>query len=186
MIRKNFVPLLIKTLFIQLVAISAVSCLSVRPAGVKGGKSLYEAFFTGDEGVQYFIKPLGFTQNNSSKEKLYIDFTFRYKDSIKDSVTVNFSLANEILFKSLDSIIFFNREERLSSTKLKLLFNEGKKEIYTSRFTTKLSLKEVYSLFNNSIWKITVINENQQFIYIPDKKGKKSIEILKRELFSIM
>src|SRR5690606_7037547 len=75
------------------------SCFSVKPGTSRSARNLYQNFFIGEEGSQYFIKPIAF--ENDEKEKLQLDITFRYKDEVKDSATVNFSIVTKELNKTI-------------------------------------------------------------------------------------
>ena len=42
-------------------------CLGVKNSTKNSGKNLFETFFVGNEGIQYFIKPLTFKDNNKNQ-----------------------------------------------------------------------------------------------------------------------
>ena len=69
-----------------LIALFIIGCIGVKPGSEPGGKKLFETFYAGEQGSQYFIKPL--VLKNATKEKLTIDFSFRYKTEVKDSAIV--------------------------------------------------------------------------------------------------
>ena len=175
----------IKPFIVLIFIISLSGCISIKPAAEKSGKSLFETFYVGEEGTQYFIKPLTFT-NYSNEEKLNIDFTFRYKNEVKDSVTVNFSLLSSNIFKSIDSFSFSNTTNKIISKNIKLLFNEKKNKLFKSRFSTKISLIEFNKMFVSNEWKITIFSPEFSSTYIADKKTKKRINKLRDNVFILL
>jgi hypothetical protein len=179
-------------IFVRLIVLSLISsivlldsCLSVKPSATKSGKNYFESFYTGESGTQYFIKPLVFIAKNSN-DKLFIDFTFRYKNEIKDSVIVNFSIVSASMYRSIDSLIISNKNTYIESNSVDLLFNEKKKTTFLSRFTTRFSLKETNELFQNSEWIITLKNQNQKTPFRPSGKSNNAIVTLKNKLFVLM
>ena len=162
--------------------ISLASCVSVKPTSSKSAKNLYETFFTGEEGTQYFIKPLKF--ENNSKELLYLDVTFKHKKVIKDSATVNFSILNNNAFNDIDSLIIGNDKKATTIKNINFLFSEKTNKGYKSRFSGKLPLQQIQTLFTNSNWKLTLYKENNTK-FTASKKSKKSIDKLNLNIFSI-
>ena len=82
--------LLIATVFLS-------GCFGIKPEKSGASGKLYETFFVGDEGTQYFIKDIKFSSNLNS-DQTWTDITFRYKNELKDSATINFSFLNAKLF----------------------------------------------------------------------------------------
>ena len=159
------------------------SCVSIKPSSTKSGRNYYETFYVGEDGTQYFIKPLLFETKNTS-EYLFVDFTFRYKNEVKDSVIVNFSFKSASIYKSIESIKISNENVEVSSNNIELLFNETFKSGYTSRFTTKFSLSETKELFNQNEWIINITNQTSS--YWPHRKTRKAISSLKDGVFILM
>ncbi len=157
-------------------------CFSVKPGTTKSGKHLFDTFFVGEEGTQYFIKPLTLV-NKQNKETVYIDFTFRYKNQVRDSVNVNFSLISAKVFKRIDRFKLSNTENEIVCTSLNLLFNEKDNKLYKSRFSTKFSLEEFHKMFDDNNWEITVFNDGETESFIAENKTKRSISILQEEIF---
>jgi hypothetical protein len=160
-------------------------CLSVKPTSTKSGKNLFESFFVGEEGTQYFIKPVLFSIEET-KEELVLDITFRYKNMIKDSAIVNFSIKGPMIYKNIDSLKISNTNLEINSSNIKLLFNEKTKNGFTSRFTTKIALNETKNLFNNDEWAFTTFNNSQLNKFKPAKKTQKAINILREKVFVLM
>ena len=154
------------------------SCLSVKPGTTKSGAgSLYETFFVGSDGTQYFINPLKFTGNN--KDELLVDFTFRYKDQVKDSVTCNFSIVSDEKIKKLDEALLVAGEMSVKLEKITLLFNEKKGNQFVSRFSGRLLQADFNQLFNVGYFTVAI----GQAVYKPSSQTQKSIKKLNDKLF---
>lgn len=167
-----------------LLLIIACGCFSVKPSSTKSGKKYFETFYVGDEGTQYFIKPISF-KSEKSNEDAVLDFTFRYKSEIKDSAIVNFSIKSALIYKSIDSLKISNKNMEVKSDKIKLIFNE-KKSSFISRFSTKLSVKEVKDLFNNNEWVLVLYSRSQTEKFSPHRKATKAISVLSDKVFILM
>jgi hypothetical protein len=161
------------------------SCLSIKPSTTKQGKKDFETFYVGEEGTQYFIKPI-FFKDEKSKEDLILDITFRYKNEIKDSAIVNFSIKSTIIYKTINSLKLSNKDTEIKSDNIVLLFNEKNKTGFTSRYSTKFSLKEIKELFNNDSWGVTIYNQNIITKYEPYKKTIRAINAVRERLFVLM
>ena len=160
-------------------------CLSIKPAGVKSGKNLFETFYVGEDGTQYFIKPLIFL-NTQNREEIHIDFTFRYKNVVKDSVILNLSLQSSNIFKSIDSLSLSNTTHKIINKDIRLLFNEKRNNLFNSRFSTKFSLIEFNRMFDNDDWTIIVYKDKAYNTYVSEKKTKKAIKKLQEKIFILL
>ncbi|MDD2636080.1 MAG: hypothetical protein PHW82_11340 [Bacteroidales bacterium] len=174
-----------KILIIVSMLIFFSGCISLKPGGAKSAKKLFETFYVGEEGTQYFIKPLVFS-NNQNKEKMLIDFTFRYKTEIKDSVTVNFSLLSPNIFKKIDSLSLSNSANTIISQDFNLLFNKKEKKFFNSRFSAKISLIEFKDMFTKDDWTINVYQPNFSITYVSGNKTNKAIKTLQENIFIIL
>jgi len=172
----------LKTFIVLSFFILLTGCLSIKPSGVRSGKNLFESFFVGEEGTQYFIKPLVFL-NIQNKEEIRLDFIFRYKNVIKDSVIVNFSLVGNNIYKNFDSLSLSNKTHKIKSKSINLLFNEKKSKLFYSRFSTKFSFLEFNRMFDNNDWTILVYKDKASVTYVSDKKSKRAIKKLQEKLF---
>lgn len=161
------------------------SCFSVKPSSIKSSENYFETFYVGEQGTQYFIKPILFKSKNSNDE-LFMDFTFRYKNEIKDSVIVNFSVKSSFIYKTIDSLMISNKNTEIKSNEVELLFNEKDKTDFVSRFTTKFSLKDITEIFDNNDWVLTINNQNQTTDYIPHRKAYLTINTLMDKIFILM
>lgn len=176
--KHSFFKILVLTGFITFF----FSCSVFRPAGYKTGDNLFKTFYVGKEGTQYYINPLSFESKENS-QRLSMDFTFRYKDDIKDSATVNLSLFSPQILKNLDSISIANANHSVMSKKIKLFYNKKEKKGFLSRFSTKIALKDINEIFKNSDWKIGVYKNGTIFNFIPSKRTKRDIEKLRDNVF---
>jgi hypothetical protein len=158
------------------------SCFGVKSSSTKSGKKLFETFYVGEQGTQYFIKPITFF-NDKNKDELQADFTFRYKDALKDSVIMNFSLETINIVKKIDSITIFSQENKASSKKVNLLFNESKGKLFKSRFSVKILLTELNKLFQNKDWKIQLYFDGTTQNYLPENSTKNAIKKLNDKVF---
>lgn len=174
----NFVPLILMLLLFS-------SCLSIKPSTTKSGKNYFETFFVGEEGTQYFIKPILFIDEKSS-ENLILDISFRYRNEIKDSATVNFSIKSSTLYKSIDSLDISNQDNKIESDQLVLLFNEKSKTGFTSRYSTRFSLNDIKEMFNNDTWEITIYNQNKVTKYKPHRKTTTAVNAVRDRVFVLM
>ncbi len=172
-------------LLLFLIPILYNSCSSVKPTTTKSGKSYFETFYVGTEGTQYFIKPLSL-KNNKTKETLLMDMTFRYKDQIKDSSIVNFSIKSPKLYKSADSLEITTKTTHIKADKVKLLFNEKSGDDFISRFTAKIPLRKIKEMFDRDDWTFTLHHPTQIKVYETDKKTAKSIAALRKKVFILM
>jgi len=158
------------------------SCLAPKKGSSNSAPKLFETFYVGDEGTQYFIKPLFF--KDLSNNRLTLDITFRYKDKIKDTAIVNISLLNSERFKSIDSLKISNDSVSLVLKDFKFLFSERLKGDFNSRFSTTGQLEGIFTLFNQNNWLLTVYTQNSVSKYSPPKDTKKKITKLQYSVFS--
>ncbi|MFV0541845.1 MAG: hypothetical protein ACK5MZ_11550 [Aestuariibaculum sp.] len=171
-------------LYLGLVVIT-VSCFSVKPGSTKTAKHLYEEFFVGEEGTQYFIKPLAF-KGEDNNEYLEMDFTFRYKKVLKDtdSASINISLITQNITKTVDSLLIGNGKTTIKIKNLDFLFTDRKKDLFLGRFNSKISLVDLDTLFKNSEWNLTLYNSNTSILkFSSESSTKKNVEKINYELF---
>ena len=160
-------------------------CLSSKPSGGTKAKNYFETFYVGQEGTQYYIKPLNFSSKDG-KEKLFADLTFRYKDKVQDSAIVNFSIKGPNLYKSLSKMAISNGKTEFNGGKIDLLFNEKDKDVFESRFSSKVSLIELKELFEKDAWTMTIEGDQGQILFKADNKAEKAIDALNNKVFVIM
>ena len=160
-------------------------CLSIKPSTTKSGKNYFETFYVGEEGTQYFINPILF-KDEKSNEDLILDITFRYKNEIKDSAVINFSIKSSIIYKTIDSLKLSNNDIKIERNQLVLLFNEKSKTGFTSRYSTKFSLKEIKEIYNNDAWEMIIYNQNKITTYKPHRKTIRAINTVRDRVFVLM
>lgn len=159
------------------------SCMGFKAGGVKSGSSLYETFYVGEDGTQYFIKPLSFTGKNGDDIKL--DFTLRYKDQIKDSAIINLSFVTSENFNKVETISIQNDNVTTTLNNISFIFSERDNVKYNCRFTTRISLMELNKLFKNSNWNILSNRNQSSESYVATKATKSKIDKLDKKIFSI-
>ena len=176
---------LLSLLTLTLILILHNSCSSIKPTTTKSGKSYFETFYVGVDGTQYFIKPLSLKEN-TTKETLLVDITFRYKDQIKDSSIINFSIKSPTLYKSIKNLEITTKATNIKTNKVKLLFNEKSGDDFISRFTAKIPLNKTKEMFDHDDWTLTLHHPTQTKAYKTDKKTTKTIATLRKKIFILM
>ena len=165
-----------------LVALLATGCIGIKRGGTRPGHKLYETFFVGEEGTQYFIKPLAFDSENGEAT---LDITFRYKTEIRDSATINISFVDDKIHKSADSIVLRTGTNRIELHAGKLLFNDKVKGGYASRFTTKALLADIVSLFKQDDWTVSLYSAGSAHHFRAGNKTRKKISKLQENVFAL-
>ncbi|MEO1257057.1 MAG: hypothetical protein AAFY41_19560, partial [Bacteroidota bacterium] len=164
-----------------LISLLFTGCFGLKPAGGKSAKGLYDSFYVGEEGTQYFIEKIKL--KNDEGADLGLDFTFRYDKSLEKDATVNFSIFSEKIYKTVSSVTFSNSVTSFSTDSVKFYFNDKKKKEIESRFTTEVPLTVVNELFKNSDWKINVVTNPDLSTFTTKGKTTKAIESLNENLF---
>jgi hypothetical protein len=163
-------------------SMSLVSCLGIKPGGVKGAGKLYESFYVGEEGVQYYIKPI---KSKGENFKIAYDFTFRYKDEVKDSTTLNLSVYTNDIIRSLSTIQFKNSKKVLTISDIDRIFSKRDGKGFVSRFSMKCETKDVKSLFEDDEWEIIIKEEEVRSWSLKNSKSnQKSIRKIDFNIFS--
>ena len=161
------------------------ACKSVKSGSINSsGKKYYTSFYVGESCTQYFIKPISYT-NAKTKGELFLDFTFRYRNSdiTKDTVNISLSIIEDSFYKSIDSIQISTKDNNESFNTDTFMFVEAKKRAYLSRFTFKSNLSKIKNLFDNNSWSIKVFYNSEILDYNCKKKTNKIINILKSKVF---
>lgn len=149
------------------------------------GKPYYIAFFIGEEGVQYFLKPITFI-NGLTGDKLIVDFTFRYKNEVKDSATVNFSIKSPTPIKPVDSLYVETPSFKIVSKAVGYIFGDKLKKGFNTRHTLKIAVADLKLLFNDASWNIVIYSKNSVHKYQPTKPGSKAMVSLKNSVFVLI
>lgn len=151
------------------------TCRGFKSKATKGGKGYYTSFFIGQDTTQYFIEPIMFTK----KEKIEVDFTFRKLKNKFSPVTMNFSVFRKDNIQ-IDSIYFVANGEKQSLDKKKILFKEKVKKYYKYRYSLQIPYKILEDFFSDE--NVFFVLEIQHIL--PQKKTKKIIKLLYRDLFN--
>ncbi len=144
-------------------------------------KELTRTFFVGEEGTQYFIKPLEFTNDNG--DEMYMDITFRYKDEIKDTAVINFTIQTSDLIKKLNTVTVSSDKVIYTTNNILLLFAEKEDEEFRSRFSIKVPMKELDKLIKNSKWVFELNHNSDMLIYYPTTGTENALKIINNDLF---
>ncbi len=127
-----------------LIAFLLVGCNPMRSSIKKGSSKLFETFYLGEKGTQYFVKPLYF---ENDKKKMSVDFTFLYNDKINrtDSATVNFSVFLPKTKKAEKTTFILEMDgKKVEGGAVKKLFQDARQ----IRYSTKISLSAVKTFFD--------------------------------------
>ena len=130
-------------------------------------KNLIKSFFRGDNGIQYFIKPIVYQTSN--KEKLSVDFTLNVINDSVVKIISNFSSLKNNMKKLIIG----------SSTYgvIKLFDDYETKKIY-SRYTFDLKFRDFKKLF---LLEPIIINYNKYFL---KKSFRKRINLINENFIS--
>ena len=130
-------------------------------------KNLIKSFFRGDNGIQYFIKPIVYQTIN--KEKLSVDFTLNIiNDSIVKIISNFSSLKN-----NMKKLIIGSSNYEV----IKLFDDYETKKIY-SRYTFDLKFRDFKKLF---LWEPIIIDSNKYFL---KKSFRKKINLINENFIS--
>jgi len=168
-----------------LMMISLSGCFTVKPGAVKSGKNLYESFYVGEKGMQYFIKPLNF-ETNQKEQSFVVDFTFQYKDDLNEEVTVNFSLFSDDKPVKPDSLLIKSKGNRITATKITSLYRQRKNGDFVSRYSSKAQLKNLHKIMGNNQWQVHVFESGTEVTYYPKRKTRKNIDKLYQNVFVLL
>ena len=130
-------------------------------------KNLIKSFFRGDNGIQYFIKPIVYPTIN--KEKLSVDFTLNVINDSVVKIISNFSS----LKNNMKKLIIGSSTYEV----IKLFDDYETKKIY-SRYTFDLKFRDFKKLF---LLEPIIINYNKYFL---KKSFRKRINLINENFIS--
>lgn len=130
-------------------------------------KNFIKSFYRGDDGIQYFIKPIVY--QTSDKEKLIVDFTLNVVNDSVVKIVSNFSSQNN----KVNKLII----ESNSYTVFKLFDDFETKNMY-SRYTYNLKFEDFKKLFSKQP---VIINNRKYFI---KKSFRKRSRLIKENFIS--
>lgn len=170
---------LLKILILFLVIISLSSC-----SNSIYKSNLFTTYFVGEEGNQFFIKPLEFEhiENNS---KLDLDINFRYKNKIKDSVTINFSLYSNDFLKNIDFVELYFDKESIKSNNIKLIYVDKNNDFCENRYSVKFLFSDFLKIYNLDL-SLNVNYQNYNNIYIPKNLTRGKLEVINKKLITLL
>lgn len=165
-----------------IVVLSLLSCAGIKPASSSKANRLFETFFVGDEGIQYFIKPIAFQGENDSE--LLGDFNFRSRGDSTSEVIFNFSIRSDVFYKDIDSLTITSQSHQATTSLVTLTYNESSKQ-YVSRFTSTLpSGRHIIDLFGSSDWRIDIYSKEKHMHFTSEnRKTQRKILSLQEHLF---
>ncbi|MFN2429135.1 MAG: hypothetical protein ABR574_03885 [Cryomorphaceae bacterium] len=150
----------------------------------KASRGLFTSFFVGEDGTQYFIKPLEFAGNEKNAE-MHIDFTLRYRDNVSGESRLNSSIYTTDLIKEVDSIRFSNSSFSVTTQKAELMFNQRKSQNIESRHEVYLELADLKALFGTPDWEISVHYGGKERVFKAEKRTRKKISALNHDIFEL-
>jgi hypothetical protein len=171
-----------KTLSIIFSLFFIAGCVGIKPASSSKANRYFETFYVGEEGIQYFIKPIAFTGENNST--LLGDFNFRSAGDSTSDVIFNFSIKSEEFYKNIDSLVLKNESFSVQANGISLTYNESGKQ-YTSRFTSTIpGGRNIIDLFSSENWEIEVYSNQSPNTFSSEKrKTQRKILSLREHLF---
>lgn len=144
---------------------------------------MVQTFYVGDAGTQYYVRPIQLSTEKD--ENMLMDITFRYKDEIKDSATINFTLISEELFKKIESIQINNSSHNFVSKELTLLYAEREGDNFKARFSYQCPMTNLDTLIRNPNWVVTIMNNSKEYQYLASSEAKTVLKTLDDDLFVI-
>ena len=183
----------ITTFLILIVLFLNPSCYSVKPGVTKSGKNLYETFFLGEEGKQFFIKPLRF--NNGEGGVIMIDFTFRRGNNSNPSAAGNFTLLSQLAGSTagyyspdeypLDSIGISNGDAVYLLRDLARLYSARYRKYSDYRFSSRLPYRELHSFVASETKNIimSIVVTNSKTLHEIQRAFQEKFSLLKLEFY---
>ena len=130
-------------------------------------KNFIKSFYRGDDGIQYFIKPIVYQTVN--KDKLTVDFTLNVINDSVVKIISNFSS----LKNNMKKLIIGSSNYEV----IKLFDDYETKKIY-SRYTFDLKFRDFKKLF---LWEPIIMDYNKYFL---KKSFRKKINLINENFIS--
>lgn len=159
---------------IVLTLLFLIGCGGLKPVGAGKSGGLYETFYTGETGMQYFIKPLEF-ESLDTKESLLLDIVFRENEIATDSALVNISVFTTAKFSPGGNVTATTPKGQITFDFERVIFKEKLKNFYEVRLGTKCSPKEIREFIKGDIELLSVMSDQMKYSFQPTKKTKKSL-----------
>lgn len=179
------------TFLLLIVLASNPSCYSIKPGATQSGGKLYESFYLGEEGRQYFIKPLKFSGADGGH--LMIDFTFRRGGGSSPPAIANFTLSNPRAdhrieyspeYHPLDSIGLGSDGAVYLLSDLNLISHATTRKDVVYRSSSRLAYQKLRSFITSDNNKIIVYDNGKAYPYFPNRRTSKALTKLNVSLFS--
>ena len=161
------------------------SCGSVRPGAVKSARNLYETFYVGEDGTQYFIKPLKFERPGDVQSELLLDLTFRFRNEVRDTATLNFTIEDDRLYRSVERFEIAHPGFAAKSADIELLYNQRAGDGFASRFSARLPMADLVKVFDSADWTLTVQSGEGEMRYLPVGKTERAVVRLQDGVFVV-
>jgi len=171
-------------LFIGILLLITFGCSGIKPTSSKANSKYYETFYVGDDGLQYFIKPLVFTA--SKNEQILMDFTFRYKKGVNSIATINFTQFSQVNLQQIDGVEINCIVKSVLAERVSHMFTGKEKDGVSSRFTFQIPLHDLKALFSDVSWSVVISSENFEQYYKPEDKTQKIMRGLKSQIFDLI
>ncbi len=175
---------LINCFFVFLICVFFTSCGASKSGGYQKASKLYETFFVGEEGTQYFIKAMDFIADNG--DVLSADITFRYKNNKEGMSSLNISIYSEVVIKKIEHIDFVSSKGQIAAQNITHMFSEREDRLIKSRFTLDLPLVELDKFFTNHPFDIHLKAGDMQQTFKANKATIKKMEALNYDLFELL
>lgn len=161
------------------------SCLSIKTSGSRGAKKLFASYYSGEGSTQYFIKPISF-EGREKKLQLIADFTFRYKDNLDSTVTVNYTLRGSSLVGEVEKLTVSSGNKVVLMSDHLRLFKEKSRKDLLSRFGSSMSLRDLKALMEKDQWQWKLNTGQDSIVFESNRKSSKTINALRENLFILI
>ncbi len=166
-------------LLLSLVLTTIASCSLKKISNTLSSNRVYENFYIGDNGNQWYIYPLKFSNKTTH---FLVDFTI--KDNAKDTVTVKYSIITKKQLSKPKSIMFnLANNEKYNLDLGKKIFVETEGDILHLRYVSTMTYPDFLNFFN-SINSITIDGLDEPVV--PTKATKKKIDAVNRQVIKII
>lgn len=166
-------------LLLSLVLITITSCSLKKISNTISSTRVYENFYIGDSGNQWYIYPLKFSNKTTH---FLVDYTV--KDNAKDTVVVKYSIITKQQLGKPKSIVFnLANNEKYNLDLGKKIFVETQGDILHLRYASTMTYPDFLNFFN-TIKSISIDGLDEPVV--PTKATKKKIAEVNRQVITII
>lgn len=159
-------------------------CSSCATIGTGSIRKKYMSQFVGDEGIQYFIKPIAFEADDTST--LSADFTFRHGElNLNDTVMVNYTVRSKEKRARLKNFCICTPENTADAISTTTLYKE-KDKYFVTRYSSVFLYKQLREAYKNQSFDLKIITETSEVEYKPTAKSIKLIQALDESIFQLL